>query len=650
MIPAPGYYTEGEIGNTLLEAQGSSVVPATTGEVLRASIVQTFVENPTSRLYRFLARNLERNPITISAEEANAEYGVPGRLTFDAPISRQAARDLHDFHMNSAIREDVIARRNGGVATGGVARFVASIPAAIIDPLNIASAFLPGVREGRVAAFLGTAGATAGSRAAVRLLSGASQGLVGAAALEPLNMWLAAQERDDYTMGELMTNLAFGAVLGGVLHTGIGAFRDRRALPDWAAAGVTSQQHEAALRQAVSAVVEGRPVAAADVIRFVGVRQAREELETWYESLVRATRDAEDAFARADAEAAPIQQARSRLAEVRAEFDKIAAEVAEAKARLAEIGSDDITPARIASIETELAGVIPRARREQLEAQLRLLKEGGNPDAQRWLREGGDPEMTLEYARTQAQLRGLVAEQQRARLAVANAERVLSALERKAGAAEGAFVAADRALRARENIVQQLAERTIRRAAGRLGVGMSREEAAELASKLLRAKPEDVGKVLDEIETVLSSRAPAGPYRPEEVEVVGRAEMEQARADFAEAERAAEEAVVGAASPRRSAADAAADTAADQRAQTAPKAEGESAAQLAELEREIASVTRILDEMDKQELADIKARGGDTAVAEQQMKAARQEAEAVAQEGESLARAYEAAAVCSIRR
>lgn len=629
---SPGYFTEGQIGNTLAEAEGTSLVPAPASEVLGASLAQAWHTNPTARVYRFLRRNTEANPITMPAAEANAEYGIPGRLTFDAPVSRQTARDMHDHAMGVLMREDVISRREGGLLTGGVARFLAAAPAAFIDPLNVASAFLPGVREARVAAFLGTAGATAASRAGVRLLSGASQGVVGAAAVEPLNMWLAMQEQDDYTMGDLLTNLAFGAALGGALHTTIGAVRDRTALPPW-----SPQQHEAALRQSLAAVAENRPIAAAEAMQLVGARQAREGLERWYESVTRIARDADDAMARADAATIATQGPRQRLAELRQDFEKITAEVAEARSRLSSLGLDDTTSARLTAIDAELADTIPRARRKALEQERQMLLEGGNPD------------VDLSIARTAAEVRGLQQAQQRARLAVARAERTLAATERRAGEASSLFGAASKALSAREAITRDLAARTIRQAAARLGVQMAPEEAAEMASRLMRASPERAPAVLDEIVGSLSGRAPAGPYRPDDIASVGRDTMERVRQELGEAEAQAAGALRTASQPRRDPRDVAADRAAETRAARAPKAEGDAQKQLAELQQEVQRIEAVLDAMEADRLA-VARDADEVARIKDEMRMSREQANAITDEGEAMGRAYEAAAICAIRR
>lgn len=622
-----GFFTQGAIGNTLAEAAGTDLIPSTTGEVLAAQMGQTFAENPTSRLVRQLRRNLEANPITMSPEDANAEFGVEGRLTFAEPVSRTIARDLHEFHTQSAIREGVIARRQGGIATGAVARFAAGLPAAIIDPLNIASAFLPGVREARVAAALGRGAAGAGGRLATRALSGGSAGFVGAAALEPLNYWLAQNDQDDYTMGDALTNLAFGTILGGTLHGGIGAIRDRTRLPAW-----SPEMHEASLRQAIAAVAEGRPVEAAAAMEFTAVRAAREELNTWYAAVTRVAQDAEEAITATDSPRSAVAAAQARLADLRGQVDALRAEAAEARARLPE--ADPFTEARIAEIDRELAGTIPRSRRADLESERTMLTEG---------RDFGQD--TLDVARTEAEIAGFeraaAARSREAGLAsaqIANAQKRLTK-------AEGILSARSAALTSREAMVQELAARTLRRVAGRLGADLSPEEALEAASRVIRSKPDDLNATLDDILDNLSKRAPYGPYLPGETTVPpGAAVMARLDERLSAREAAAEAKLLdglrGGTDPR----DVAADRDAALMRETAPKVEGNVADEIAEAERATKDIADALKSADKS-FADAEVAAGRKAPKPDPEIAA---ADELAKEGEALGRAFEAAAACAI--
>lgn len=622
-----GLFTEGEIGNSLAEAQGTDLIPSTTGEVLGAQFRQTFAENPISRLFRLIDRNTEPYPITMSPEEATAEYGVPGRLAFTEPVSRTTARDLNEFHTNSAIREDVIARREGGASTGAVARFAAGLPAAIIDPLNIASAFLPGVREARVAAALGTAAAGVGGRLAVRGLAGATSGFVGAAALEPLNYWLAQQDKDDYTMGDVLTNLAFGTILGAGLNSGIGVVRDRRTLPAW-----SPEMHEASLRHATAALAEGRPVEAAAAMEFTAIRAAREELTTWASTVTRVAKEAEDAITATDSPAAARAAAASRLADLRSQVDALRADAADVRSRLPE--ADTVTEARLAEIDKELGETIPSTRRADLERERTMLTEG---------RDFGED--TLNMERTQAEITGL----ERAAAAKAREAGLASAqlanAEKRLAKAENILSARSAALTSREAMVQELAARTLRRLAGRLGVEMSPEEALDAASRIIRSKPDALRGTLDDILSDVSKRVPYGPYLPGETTISPGAALmarldERLSAREAAAETKLRDGLRGAADPR----DVAADRDAALMRETAPKVEGTVADEIMEAERATKDIADALKRADKA-FADAEVAAGRKPPAPDPEIAA---ADELAKEGEGLGRAFEAAAACAI--
>lgn len=129
---------------------------------------------------------------------------------------RQGALDiLIDRHREQAARQQVMTRANGG-AFG--TQLAAGISASLLDPLNIASAFVPVVGEARYASILGRA-ATPLGRAGVRAGVGAVEGAVGAAIIEPLPLLAAQQDQTEYGLSDSLANIAMGGLLGGGLHT-----------------------------------------------------------------------------------------------------------------------------------------------------------------------------------------------------------------------------------------------------------------------------------------------------------------------------------------------------------------------------------------------------------------------------------------------
>lgn len=103
----------------------------------------------------------------------------------------------------------------------------ASFAAGALDPLNIASAFIPVLGEARMLSLLGKASGAWG-RAGWRALQGGLSGLAGAVALEPL---VSAQQRAlqrDYGMGQSLLNIGLGALLGASIAPAAGRVAEVR--------------------------------------------------------------------------------------------------------------------------------------------------------------------------------------------------------------------------------------------------------------------------------------------------------------------------------------------------------------------------------------------------------------------------------------
>lgn len=128
-------------------------------------------------------------------------------------------------------KSDDATRRRVDEATpwswiGSPVRGGAMLLTGIADPLNVASAFIPVVREARVASLIARAGEGAGSMALTRSAIGATEGLVGAAVLEAPTYALRTSMQDDYSLTDSLLNMAFGTVAGGGLHSVGGAVGD----------------------------------------------------------------------------------------------------------------------------------------------------------------------------------------------------------------------------------------------------------------------------------------------------------------------------------------------------------------------------------------------------------------------------------------
>lgn len=192
-------------------------------------------------------RDITEQPAELlPVEDLNAEFSNLG-LTFDQPRSRDYAEMLAKGKREEAIRADIIARGPTGFGAGA-ARFGAALAGAALDPLNVASAFIPVVSQARYAGLAAKIGTT-GTRATV----GMAEGFVGAALVEPITYGLAKQQHLDYEMSDALVNVGLGTFLGGGLHVVGGKLSDL-------ISARSPEVRESALRSSVSQLMEGKRV------------------------------------------------------------------------------------------------------------------------------------------------------------------------------------------------------------------------------------------------------------------------------------------------------------------------------------------------------------------------------------------------------
>lgn len=218
------YYTTGTVGP---RATPLDLLPASAEAGRAAALDEALAGNPTAVGYDYVKlKYLNANP-RLTREEAQQRVAEAG-VKLDIPESSytpEALDMLIERKRDEVRRQDILARAPGGFVQGGL-RFGVGLAASIIDPLNVASAFIPVVGPARYAGMLERAGAGALARAGVRARVGAIEGFAGAAALEPLVYFGRTQMQDDYDMSDSLLNLAFGTVLGGGLHVAAGRVSD----------------------------------------------------------------------------------------------------------------------------------------------------------------------------------------------------------------------------------------------------------------------------------------------------------------------------------------------------------------------------------------------------------------------------------------
>jgi hypothetical protein len=202
----------------------------TFSQSLAATVDETFAGNPTSVGLNLLdlSRANKSQSGRLSAYDAEAiikESGVRGLTVRDGEYNRESLQMLIERKRQETIRNDVLSRTEYSW-TGTPVRALATLGAAVIDPINIASAFVPVVGEARAASMLGRTSAGSLARAGVRAEIGAIEGAAGAAILEPFLIAGRSQLQDDYTMSDSLLNLAFGTAFGSGLHVSGGQLAD----------------------------------------------------------------------------------------------------------------------------------------------------------------------------------------------------------------------------------------------------------------------------------------------------------------------------------------------------------------------------------------------------------------------------------------
>lgn len=293
-----GIYTGPLSSSTAEEDAGLNIIPTTTGEVLGAVAQQGWEDNFVRDGIRGVGgwmderkRDMrikrgqsidEFDRQMLTPDQANERYKLPGMTPFSATVSEDVAKATFDEHSQRIMRENAVDRRQGGIATGMVARFGVTVGMSLLDPVQVAASFFPVVSAARTAAWLGRAG-SATARAGVRAGIGAVEGAAGNLALEPLAYWRDQAEQNDWTMGGAAINVMAGAVLGSGLHPLVGRFS--KAERDYAAraGAMTPEAREASIRASAAAVIEGRPVPGAlvaDADRALREAQTVEQIQT----------------------------------------------------------------------------------------------------------------------------------------------------------------------------------------------------------------------------------------------------------------------------------------------------------------------------------------------------------------------------------
>lgn len=240
---APTYLEPGQVQpiSTGSEAFGASfretwaTGPAGAADIfqrLQASEDLTIGERYLDPLLGIESRKLSPKINPEDAKRRVQDAGLEGQVPLgDYPdgIRADTLKILIDENLAKVKRQTILSQADGwGAQVGGM------LVGSVVDPVNVATAFIPVVGEARYARLLSSAGGMFG-RAGVRIGVGAAEGAVGAAIVEPLIYAGQQQWRNDYDAYDSMLNVAGGALFGALLHAGSGLVKDAFGRPVGAA-------------------------------------------------------------------------------------------------------------------------------------------------------------------------------------------------------------------------------------------------------------------------------------------------------------------------------------------------------------------------------------------------------------------------------
>lgn len=222
LAPSAGEYY-GAVASEALSSSATAVLSrlSRSNEDESAPVITRFGVQP-----RVKPQITSQQDAQLQAQNAGVKLDIPNN-----GMPTDALQQLIEHHVAENQRQEVIQRAQYTGTDRPLTGFGVQLGASLLDPLNVATGFIPVVGEARYARMLAGAGGAFG-RAGVRALVGGAEGTAGAAVLEPFRAAAANVDQDDYKFTDTLSNLAFGGVFGAGLHTTWGAAKDAL-YPGW---------------------------------------------------------------------------------------------------------------------------------------------------------------------------------------------------------------------------------------------------------------------------------------------------------------------------------------------------------------------------------------------------------------------------------
>ena len=313
------------------EIDGSQL-PATFGSVIGATAGMAFDELPlVSSIPKAIELDLARTRYAwtqpkydhTGAKAYVESQGLPSDWLEDKAYNKLELDILSRRKREELQRQDVFMRDEGGVLRGS-ARLATALGVGLLDPLNVASAFIPVFSQERYAALLARQGGMLG-RAGVRAGVGAVEGTVGAAIIEPLTYAVHQQEMADYSLADSALNIGFGSIFGASLHAGGGALID---LGDRARLRQVDRLITETVPEAAPTAKAAEPILESPILDVTELRYISKQVDSAIEARERALMAVtESPEIRARAEKFDITKTDARLQELQRELDSVSREL-----------------------------------------------------------------------------------------------------------------------------------------------------------------------------------------------------------------------------------------------------------------------------------------------------------------------------------
>lgn len=199
----------------------------------------------------------------IDSKEAKDKYGIS--VNSGQKITQMAAEKVAQLKARDQQREQIIARGSSDAWTQALG-FGAEAATTFLDPINLGAAFVPIVGEARGLMLMERFGPTAG-----RLITGAVEGAVGNAALEPFTYNMATSLNYEYDAFDSFLNIAAGGIIGAGAHAIGGKIADVFGISEWSrrleTGNIPPETHHNMLRTTVSQLMEDQKIQVSPILR-----------------------------------------------------------------------------------------------------------------------------------------------------------------------------------------------------------------------------------------------------------------------------------------------------------------------------------------------------------------------------------------------